>query len=67
MVTVKAPTIEQSQAAEEYALAQLCSEIPTKLAGPGYTEWDSEVKACKFKEKACNPAPENPFCWRRSG
>lgn len=56
-----APTTEQFNAAENYALEKLCLEIPSKYGGTGMTQWDPVAKVCKITEKGCTPGPTNPI------
>lgn len=55
------PTPEDLDAAQEYALAKLCTEIPTRYGAPGLTEWDKNRKACKITEKGCQQSVFNPI------
>ena len=55
------PTQSQIEAAEEYALAKLCTEIPSKFK-PGLTKWDDTIKACRITEAGCSSTdPKNPI------
>lgn len=48
-------------AAEQYAIEQLCTEIPNKYL-TGSTRWDKSKKVCKITEKGCNAVyRESPF------
>lgn len=55
------PTEEELDAAQEYALAMLCTEIPSQYGPPGLTEWDDARKVCRITEKGCQPSEYNPL------
>lgn len=54
------PTTAQKEAAEEYALSKLCTEIPSKFSA-GLTSWDARTKSCKITQKGCQATPGNPI------
>jgi hypothetical protein len=60
MSDTKIPTLAEKEAAEEYALSKLCTEIPGKF-GAGYTMWDDRSKTCKITQKGCQATPSNPI------
>jgi len=55
------PTAADITAAHEYAMSKLCTEIPTKFGGPGLTQWDERMKACRITQKGCEPRITNPI------
>lgn len=60
MSDTKIPTLAEKEAAEEYALSRLCTEIPAKFS-PGLTQWDAQSKTCKITQKGCQAGPSNPI------
>lgn len=55
------PTEAELDAAQEYALAMLCTEIPSQYGPAGLTEWDDGRKVCRITEKGCQPSEFNPL------
>jgi hypothetical protein len=55
------PTEADFDAAYEYAISKLCTEIPETLGEPGITIWDKVEKKCKVSEKGCRPDKKNPL------
>ena len=60
MSDTKIPTLAEKEAAEEYALSKLCTEIPGKFSS-GLTQWDERSKTCKITRKGCQAGPGNPI------
>jgi len=60
MSDTRIPTLAEIEAAEEYALSKLCTEIPDKFS-PGLTTWDDRSKTCKITQKGCQAGSGNPI------
>tara|TARA_Y100000389_G_C17383628_1_gene475762 strand:- start:65 stop:928 length:864 start_codon:yes stop_codon:yes gene_type:complete len=60
-MTKDIPTAEDLNAAYEYALQKLCTEIPETVGEPGITKWDKNINACMVTEKGCQPEIRNPL------
>lgn len=58
------PTTDDLNNAVDYALAKLCTEIPSSYAVQGLTEWDKESKSCKITQKGCQVSESNPLSVR---
>ncbi len=56
---MKGPTTEQLEAAENYALGQMCLSIPAKYGNGGYTTWDPKTQRCLLTEQGCQPGETN--------
>ncbi len=56
----RAPTIEELDAASEYAASKLCTEIPAKIQ-PGLTKWDNNMKKCRITQGGCAAGVNNPL------
>jgi hypothetical protein len=56
----RAPTIEELDAASEYAASKLCLEIPSKIT-PGLTIWDDKMKKCRITKNGCAASVGNPL------
>jgi hypothetical protein len=55
------PTIEDLNAADEYANSKLCLQIPKKFMS-GLTYWDNTKKQCRITKAGCNAGdPSNPI------
>lgn len=54
------PTDAELEAAEQYALSKMCTEIPNSI-GSGLTMWDSSKKKCVITQKGCTPGYGNPL------
>ena len=55
------PTESDLDAAYEYAISKLCTEIPETIGEPGITIWDKTEKNCKVTRKGCRPDKKNPL------
>lgn len=56
----RAPTIEELDAASEYAGSKLCVEVPGKIRS-GLTRWDGVKKQCRITKAGCAASPTNPI------
>jgi hypothetical protein len=56
----RAPTIEELDAASEYAASKLCVEIPGRIQN-GLTRWDNVKKQCRITQGGCAAATNNPI------
>lgn len=56
----RAPTIDELDAASEYASSKLCIEIPSQIT-PGLTTWDNNTKKCKITRGGCDAGTGNPL------
>lgn len=50
------PTPEEVEAADEYALSKLCTDIPNRF-GTGLTTWDANMKKCRITKDGCTTTP----------
>lgn len=55
----KGPSQAQIEAAENYALGQMCVSVPAKYGNYGYTKWNSKTQQCLVTEQGCQPGPTN--------
>jgi hypothetical protein len=54
------PTEQELEDAHDWAIKQLCIEIPNTV-GSHLTRWDRHEGTCKFTEEACTPGELNPI------
>ena len=56
----RAPTLEELDAASEYAASKLCVQIPGRLKN-GSTYWDTNMKKCRITQSGCAADINNPL------
>jgi hypothetical protein len=56
----RAPTLEELDAASEYAASKLCVEVPAKIEY-GLTRWDGVKKECRITRAGCGAGTKNPL------
>ena len=55
------PTMEDLDAADNYANGKLCVQIPKQFQ-TGFTYWDEKMKKCRITKSGCNSGdPNNPI------